>query len=166
MSLVTQAIVGDVVSEFNGSYTSSGTGPFTLFNVGGITSGQIYDKITEANMSLQSWVALGSATPTSLFQTEQINRFEVCYASARLAADLIGVVITDGFNYAEGGISVQRTTAEYNTYTRFIQDHLAIAKEYIKAFNPWFYVYNSVNPEGSTNTGSPVNYWNVSKGYL
>ena len=162
MSLVTQAVVTDVVSEFNGT----GSGPYTLFNVGGITSGQIYDKITEANMSLQSWVALGGTTPVNVFQTEQIKRFEVCYASARLAADLIGVVITDGFNYAEGGISIQRTTAEYNTYTRFIQDHLAIAKEYIKAFNPWFYVQNSVNPEGTTNFGTPVQYWNISRGQL
>ena len=162
MSLVTQAVVTDIVSEFN----AAGTVPYTLFNVGGITSGQIYDKITEANMALQSWVGLGGAATTSPFQTEQVKRFEVCYASARLAADLIGVTITDGFNYSEGGISIQRTTAMRDTYIRFISDHLAIAKEYLKAFNPWFYVYNSVNPEGTTNMGTPVEYWNVSKGHL
>ena len=164
MSLVTQAQVSDIQAEFNGSVNSSGI--YTLFNVGGITSGQIYDKITESNMALQSWVSLGGATPVSVFQTEQIKRFEVCYASARLAADIIGVVITDGFNFSEGGITVNRQNAEYLTYTRFITDHMTIAKEYIKAFNPWFYSPNSTMPQGLTNEGTPVSYWSVSRGNL
>jgi hypothetical protein len=163
MSLMPQATVADIVSEFNGqSFLLSGT--FTLFNVGGVTSGQIYDKITEANMTLQSWVSLGSNTNPNPFQKEQIKRFEVAYGSARMAADLLGIVITDGFNYSEGGVSVQRQAAIAGAYKEFIDDHLMIAKEYIKAFHQWFWVYNPTANEGYNNNGTPVGYWSTSWG--
>lgn len=157
-NLGTQATVSDIVSEFNGT----GTGPYTLFNAPSITSGQIYDKITEANATLQGWTGAGQSGVTDALQVEQIKRFEVNYASARLAADIIGVNITDGFNVTMGGLAVQRANVQTQTYIQFINDHLTVAKEYIKMLHPWFYVYNSTNPEGSNEFGNSPVYWTTS----
>ncbi len=145
MPIVTQATVTDVVSEFNGQ----GTGPYSLFNVGGITSGQIYDKVKEANSFLQQAVSLGASTPSDAGLVEAIKRFEVNYASARLGMDLMGVVTTDGFNYNVAGVSVQRATAEIQAIKTFTDNHLMVAKWWLTQLNPWFYVYNSSNFEGT-----------------
>ena len=160
MSLQVQAVVNDVVLEMN----AQGTGPYTVFNVPGITSGQIYDKLTEANAALQGWTNAG-ATPTasiSALAKEQVKRFEVAYACARLGADLIGIEITDGFNYNLGGLAVQRAGAQMQAYTAFIKDHLDIAKEYIKMLHPWFWVMNPDVPQGWTENNTPVTTWSVS----
>ena len=157
MSLVTQALVSDVVSECN----ATGTGPWTFFNVAGVTSGAVYDKITEANMFLQSMVGIGGTTPPNAFAIEQVKRFEVVYGSARLAADLVGVVITDGFNYNLGGLAVQRAGAEMQSYTTFIKNHLDVARTYIHALYQWFWVFNPDFPQGYRENGTPVTYWSV-----
>lgn len=156
MPLNVLATVSDVVSECNGA----GTGPYSLFNIGGVTSGQIYDKLTEANATLQGWVSIGGP-PTSADNatTEMQKRFEVTYASARLASDLLGGTITDGFNFTIEGTNIQRFGAQFQTYTKFIKDHLDIANFYIKMLHQWFIVYNSSFPEGSNEMGAPVGYW-------
>jgi hypothetical protein len=157
-TLQTQAKVSDVVSECNGT----GTGPYTIFNNAGITSGQIFDKVTQANAALQQAVGLGSTTPSDPALVEGIKRFEVAMGSAYLAADLIGVVITDGFNVTTGGIAIQRQGAQQQAYTKFIADHLALAKMWITWLHPWFFVQNPTYYQGSDEYGNPVGYWNVS----
>ena len=157
MSLITQATVGDISAEMNG--TSGANSTYTIWNQAGVTSGQIYDKITEANMYLQSLVSLGGASGATAFQREQIKRFEVVYGAARLAADLIGVNITDGFNYNIGGLAVQRAGAQMASYTKFIDEHLAVAKAYLSAFHQWFFVFTPDFPQGYKETGTPVQYW-------
>ncbi len=155
---MTQAQVTDIVSECNGA----GSGPYTIFNVSNVSSGQIYDRITEANAFLQQSVGLGGATPVNAWQTECIKRFEVAYASAHLASNLIGVIITDGFNVTTGGIAIQRQTAQQQAYVRFITDHLNNAMEWRKMLNPWFYPGSPTYPQGSDEYGNPVGYWNTS----
>ena len=158
MSLVTVATVSDVVTEFNGV----GSGPYTLFNVAGVTSGQIFDKISEANMYLQSMVGKGGVSYSgNAYLQEQVKRFEVAYGSARLAADLIGINITDGFNYNVGGLAVQRQGAQWQAFKEFIDSHMAIAKGYLTAFHQWFWVFSPDNPTGYRENGSPENYWAV-----
>jgi hypothetical protein len=163
MSLVPQAKVSDVVSEFSFvSGMAAGTGPFTLMNVANVSSGQIYDRITEANAFLQQAVGLGGSTPPNAWQVECVKRFEVAYASAHLASNLIGVVITDGFNVTTGGIAIQRQTAQQQGYVQFIKDHLNNAMEWRKMLHPWFFVNVPTNPQGSDEYGNPVGYWSVS----
>lgn len=158
MSLVTQAVVNDLVSECAGT----GTGPYTIFNVAGVTSGQIYDKITESNMYLQSMVSLGGASVSgNAYAVEQIKRFEVNYGAARLAADLFGVTITDGFNYNLGGLAVQRAGAQAQAYTAFIKNHLDVAKQYLVAFHQWFWVFSPDWPQGFRENGTLNGYWSV-----
>ena len=154
-----RAVVSDVTAEC----FATGTGPYTFFNVAGVTSGQISDKITEANAMLQAQVGLGSTAPSDAAVSEGVKRFEVNYASARLAADLIGVIITDGFNLTTGGISVQRFGAEFQTYEKFIKDHLEIAKWWIQALHPRFFIGNPDNQQGTTERGTPVTTWSVSQ---
>ena len=154
-----RAVVLDVINEFG----ASGATPVTLFNVSNVSSGMIYDKITEANAMLQAQVGLGSTAPSDAAVSEGVKRFEVNYASARLAADLIGVIITDGFNLTTGGISVQRFGAEFQTYEKFIKDHLEIAKWWIQALHPRFFIGNPDNPQGTTERGTPVTTWSVTQ---
>ena len=156
--LYPQATVGDVMSEFN----ISGSAPVTLFNVSNITSGQIYDKITEANATLQGWVGLGNVSGADAAINEAQKRFETNYAAARLAADMFGIVITEGFNYSVPGLSMSRTNAQNLAYSAFIDNHLKVAKMYITMLHQWFFVYNSDSPGGVNEYGSPVNYWSVS----
>ena len=165
MSLSTKANITDVISEFNGiNYPLSGVA--TLFNVGGVTSGQIYDKITEAAATLQMWIGTGPyGAGQSAQNNEMVKRFEVVYAAARLANDLLGAgTITDGFNFAMEGTSVSRLGANVQPYTAFIKDHLAIAKYYVQALHQWFFVYNPSFPQGFNEYGQPVTYWNVGRG--
>lgn len=158
MSLVPQAKVSDVVSEMNGT----GTGPYTIFNVSNVSSGQVYDRITEANAYLQNAVGLGGATPTNAVQTEAIKRFEVAFAAAHLASNLVGVIITDGFNVTTGGIAIQRQTAQQQAYVNFIKDHIVIFKDWEKKLHPWFFPGSPTYPQGSDEYGNPVGYWSVS----
>ena len=158
-NLGTIATVSDVVSEFLGS----GSGPYTLLNAAGITSGQIYDKITEANATLQGWTSVGVSGVTDALQKEQIKRFETVYATARLAADLIGINVTDGFNVSLAGLAIQRYNAQHQTYLEFIKQHLSIAQYYIKMLHPWFFVFNSDFPQGYSEMGTPVTYWSTSE---
>jgi hypothetical protein len=152
--------VNDIVLELNGT----GVGPYSLFNVNGITSGQIYDKITEANGALQGWVGSSIVTQatTDALAKEQVKRFEVNYASARLAADLIGVMITDGFNVALAGTSIQRVTAQTQGYLNFIKEHMDTSKWYIKMLHQWYFVFNPDYPTGFTEWGNPTQYWKTS----
>lgn len=158
MSLVTQATVADVVSEFKGT----GTGPYTLFNVSNVTSGQIYDKITQANAMLQNFTGQGGAASPNALVTEGIKRFEVAMGSAYLASDLAGIIITDGFNVTTGGIAIQRQSAQQQAYTSFIKDHLALAQWWIRALHPWFFPGSPDSPQGTDEYGNPVGYWRVS----
>jgi hypothetical protein len=149
------ASVSDVALEFN----ATGGGPYTIFSVAGVTSGQIYDKITEANATLQGWVSIGTTpTPSDPAMAEAQKRFEVAYASARLAADLMGGVITDGFNYTLEGTSINRFGAQFQTYNAFIKNHLDVAKYYITMLHQWFIVYGPSFPQGINEYGNPVGY--------
>ena len=151
-----QAVVNDVVLEFRGD----GSGPWTLFNVAGVTSGQIYDKITEANATLQGWVSLGSTpTPSDAALVEAQKRFEVNYAAARLAQDLMGITTTDGFNYTIEGTSINRFGAQFQVYEAFIKNHLEVAKYYIQMLHQWFIIYNPEIAQGVNEQGNPVGYW-------
>ena len=161
MSLGVQSTVFDLANEF---LATSGA-VFTLFNNANVSSGVLYDKLTEANATLQGWTGVGvsGAGVGNALAAEQIKRFEVNYAAARLAANLAGLTITDGFNVNLGGLSVQRVTAQQATYKAFIDNHFMVAKEYIKMLHPWFLVYNSVTPQGYDENGAPVTYWNTSQ---
>jgi hypothetical protein len=161
MPLAPQSSVPDVVTEMHGSApTASFT--YTIFNVPNVTSGEIYNKITEANAALQQWTGVGGVTPTDTQAIEAIKRYETNFAAAKLGADIIGVVITDGFNVAAGGISIQRTTAEFNTYQKFIKDHLDLAQWWLKSLHPWFYAGIPSFPEGLDEYGNPIWYWHTS----
>jgi len=163
MVLDPQAQVSDVVTELHGSApTASST--YTIFNVPNVTSGEIYGKITEANAALQQWTGQGSTTPTDAQAIECIKRYETNFAAAKVAADIIGVIATDGFNVTTGGISIQRTTAEIQTYTKFIKDHMDLAAWWIKQLHPWFYLGTPSFPEGFDEYGNPIGYWSVSQG--
>jgi hypothetical protein len=161
LPLAPQAVVNDVVSETNGQPLGS-AGPWTIFNTAGVTSGQIYDKITQANAMLQQATGLGAVTPSDAQQKEAVKRYEVAHASAYLASDLIGVIITDGFNVTTGGIAIQRQGAQFQTYVQFIKDHLGLAQMWVKMLHPWFFVSSPSNPQGSDEYGNPVGYWSVS----
>lgn len=158
MSLQPQAVVNDIVLECG----AQGAGPYTFFNFPGVTSGQVYDKITEANAALQGWTGTGATVSPNALVKEQTKRFEVAYGSARLAADLIGITITDGFNYNLGGLAVQRAGAQMQAYTKFIDDHLKTAKWYIEMLHQWFWVMNPDVPQGWTERNTPVTSWSVS----
>jgi hypothetical protein len=136
-----------------------------LFNVAGVTSGAINDKITEANAALQGWVGSSIVTQatTDNLAKEQVKRFEVNYGSARLAADLIGVVITDGFNVTLAGTAVQRANVQVQGYMNFIKEHMDTAKWYIKMLHQWYFVFNPDFPTGFDEMGTPVTYWSVSQ---
>lgn len=131
----------------------------TIFNVPNITSGQVYDKLTQANAYLQQWTSVGGVTPSDVQQVEAIKRFEVNFASAYLAADLAGVLITDGFNITTGGIAVARETAMFNQYSKFIEDHLTLMKMWLAALHPWTSVQVPNYAQGYNEYGNPVSYW-------
>lgn len=156
MSLSPQAVVADIVTEMNGT----GAGPYTIFDVGGVTSGLISNMINEANMVLQSWVGIGSVSGTALLN-EQIKRFETNYASAKVASALIGIITVDGFNYSVGGLAVQRSAPKTQVYESFIKTKLEIAKEYILMLHDRFLVYNPTNAQGYNEHGNPVGYWST-----
>ena len=160
MSLYPQASVLDVVLEMNGTPTT-GSGPYTVFDVGGVTSALVSGKIFEANMVLQSWVGIGSVSGTALLN-EQIKRFETNYAAAMVASSIIGGITVDGFNYSVGGLDVQRMGAKFQTYELFIRKKLEISKEYIQMLHDRFYVFNPSNAQGSNEYGNPITYWGVS----
>ena len=159
MSLSPQATVFDVLNEFGTAV--AGIGPWSVFNNGGVTSGMVADKINSANSVLQGWTGVGGTNGSVLSNTQQ-KWFEVNYAAAALAANLAGLTITDGFNVTLGGLAVQRVTAQQATYTKFIQDHMTIAKEVVKMLHPWFFPYQSTYAQGYDEYGNPVTYWNVS----
>ena len=152
-----QSTVADVVAECNGT----GTGPYTIWDVGGVTSGQVYDKIKEADAVLRGWVGDGPSDSTVAKVMEQAKRFEVNYASAKLLSSIIGIISTDGFNYSLGGLDVQRFGAKFQTYEAKIKLHLDLAKWYIVMLHEWFMVYSPENALGYTENGTPVTYWNV-----
>lgn len=159
-AIETQALVGDLVSECNGT----GTGPFTLFNTAGVTSGQVYDKIAEANANLQGWIGAGQVN--SAFAGNPVSKifvksYEVNYGSARLAASLAGIIITDDFNVTIGGLAIQREQAAFNEYQAFVKNHLMIAQEIIKMLHQWFFPYNPTMPQGVNEFGAPVTYWST-----
>ncbi len=160
MPLAPQAVVQDVITEVRGL----GTGPWTVFNVPNVTSGEVFAKINEANAGLQQWTGAGGTTPTDAQAVEAIKRYETNFASAKLVADIIGVIATDGFNVTNNGISIQRTTAEIQTYTKFIKDHLDLAQWWLKSLHPWFYAGTPNFPEGFNEYGFPVDYWSISRG--
>lgn len=162
MSLIlTQAVVADVLLEFN----TSGAGPiYTIWNTQ-VTSGQVYDKITEANAMLQNWVGAGTvnaAVAGNAVAKENVKRYEVNYGSARLAAELAGVIVTDDFNVTIGGLALQREQAAFNEYQAFIKNHLDIAQYYIKALHQWFFPYNPTMAQGVNEYGAPIGYWSTS----
>lgn len=157
MSLQPQASVLDVVSEMNGTPTT-GNGPYTIFDNGGVTGAQISGAIYEANMVLQTWIGIGSQSGSALLN-EQIKRFETNYASAKVAANIIGIIAIDGFNYSVGGLDVQRMGAKFQTYELFIRKKLEIAKEYVIMLHDRFFVYNTLLPQGSNEFGGAVSYW-------
>lgn len=152
------AVVSEIVTECNGT----GTGPYTIFDQGGITSGQISEKITEANAILQGWIG-AAASGTSTLLNEQIKRFEVNYAAARLGASIIGIVTTEGFNVGLGGLDIQRMGAKFQTYVEFIRNHLETAKWYLIVLREWFFVYNPDEPLGYNERGNPITYWSTSQ---
>lgn len=158
MPIQLQASVQDVVDECDGT----GTGPFTIFQVGGVTSGQINDKIREANVYLQAWVGLGGVSGDAV-TNEQIRRFETTYGSAKLVASIAGIITVDGFNYSVGGLDVQRMGAQFQTMELFVRQKIEIAKWYINGLHDWFLAYNSSEYQGLNEYGSPVNYWSVSQ---
>lgn len=151
------AIPSEVVTECNGT----GTGPYSVFDVAGVTSGAINDKIREANVTLQGFIG-DAASGTNTLLNEQVKRFEVNYAAAKLAASLVGVVITDGFNVGLGGLEIQRMGAKFQTYVEFIKEHLNTSKWYLIFLQEHFYVYNSEFPTGYNERGTPINYWSTS----
>ena len=160
MSLGTVATVFDVANEF---LAQSGA-VFTLFNNSNVASGVIYSKIQEANASLQGWTGVGgpSSNP-SVLGNQWVKQYEVQYAAGVLAANLAGLTITDGFNVTAQGLAISRQGAQQKTYEDFIRNHLMIAKEYMKMLHPWFFVYNSAQPQGFDEYGNPVSYWDVSQ---
>ena len=156
-NLSPQAVVGDVVNEFR----ADGTGPWTFFSVAGVTSGQVNDKILEANATLQGWVSIGSVSGSDAAINTAQKAFEVNYASAKLAADLMGAVVTDGFNYTIEGTSINRFGAQFQTYNAFIKNHMEASKWYISMLHQWFIVFNPTNYQGSNEYGNPVTYARV-----
>jgi len=150
--------VAQVTSELN----ATGTGPYTIYDVAGITSGQVYDKITEADAYLRRWVGDGPSDSALTVVQEQVRRFETNYASARILMQIAGIITTDGFNYSLAGIDVARVGSKLETYKMEIEKRMALAKWYIVALHDWFIVFNPTFAQGYSETGLPIQYWNVS----
>ena len=101
-------------------------------------------------------------SPSDAAKKEAIKRFEVNYGAAKLAQTILGIVTTDGFNYSVAGLDVQRFGAQFQTYTKFIDDHLEVARSYIKMLHQWFIVFNPDLAEGVNERGTPIHYWSTS----
>lgn len=151
--------VSDIVTELNGT----GSGPYTIYDVAGVTSGVISEKITEADAFLRGMVGSGpSDSPASSIVREQAKRFEINYASAKLLASLIGIIVTDGFNFSLGGLDIQRVGAKFQVYEQQIRVRLDLSKQYIQMLHEWFITYKPDNDLGYTERGTPVQYWTTS----
>ena len=157
MPLLPQATVSDVVTECNGT----GAGPYTIFDNGGVTAGLISGAIFEANALLQAWTSLG-ATSGDAVTNEQIRRFETNYASAKVAANIIGIISIDGFNYSVGGLDVQRMGAKFQTYELFIRKKLDLAEYWIKALRDRSQDVIPTYAQGTNEYGNPIGYWSTS----
>ena len=159
MPLQPQASVLEIVSEMNGTPTT-GTGPYTIFDNGGVTGALISGAIYEANAMLQAWTGLGGVSGDAV-TNEQIRRFETNYASAKVAANIIGIISIDGFNYSVGGLDVQRMGAKFQTYELFIRKKLDLAEYWIKALRDRSQDVIPTYAQGTNEYGNPIGYWST-----
>lgn len=160
MPLQPQASVLEVVIEMNGTPTT-GTGPYTIFDNGGVTGALISGAIYEANALLQAWTGLGGTSGDAV-TNEQIRRFETNYASAKVCANVVGIITIDGFNYSVGGLDVQRMGAKFQTYELFIRKKLELAEYWINALRDRSKDVIPDQVQGVNEYGAPITYWSVS----
>jgi len=156
--------VQDVVNELNGRGSGlSGVG-FTIWDTAAVTSGQVSDKITEADAYLRNMVGSGPSDATGTFEQSLAKGFEINYAASRLLASIAGIQVTDGFNVNLGGTQVQMTQAKFQQYKEGIEKRFEVSKNYIIALHQWFFIYNPEQAQGLDEFGTPVSYWNTSQG--
>lgn len=132
-----------------------------MWDVAGVTSGQISAAINEANAFLQGFI--GGTVSGDAVLNEQVLRFEVNYASAKVLLQIFGGTTTDGFNYSVGGLAVQRLGAKLPVYEQEINTRMALAKHYITILHEWFIAFNPTYATGYTERGVPVTYWSTSQ---
>lgn len=157
-----RAVVGDLVIELN--MVSGANSTFTIYDNAGITSGMINSYLNEAHYFLDAHVGGGAEDASDTDTQNIVKAFEINYASARLLSSLIGIVITDGFNYSVGGLDIQRMGAKFQTYDVMIRVRLDVAKSIYRQLYDWFYVYNPTVAQGLNERGTPVTYWSVNQG--
>ena len=156
--------IGDITSELNSREPVVSGATFTIWDTAGITSGQISDKITEADAYLRNMVGSGPSDATGTFEQSLAKGFEINYAAARLLASIAGIMVTDGFNVNMGGTQIQQQAAKFQQYKEGIEKRLDISKNYIIALHQWFFIYNPEQAQGLDEFGTPVSYWNTSQG--
>ena len=149
----------ELVAELNGT----GTAPFTIWDVGGVTSGQVAAALNDADGYLRRMVGSGPSDSSSAPVQALVKTFEKTYGGARLLLNIFGIVTTDGFNYSLGGLDVQRVGAKLEAYKQELDLRMKQAGELIVALHEWFLVFDPGNPLGVNEYGTPISYWSTSQ---
>lgn len=149
----------ELVAELNGT----GTGPYTIWDVAGVTSGQVATALNDADGYLRRMVGSGPSDSSSAPVQALVKDFERVYGGARLLFNIFGIVTTDGFNYSLGGLDVQRVGAKLEAYKQELDLRMKHAGELIAALHEWFLVFEPSQPRGVDEYGNPVSYWSTSQ---
>ena len=157
MSWTSGASVQDVLTELNVSGT---TGPFTVFGVGGVLSGTIFEHVRGATAMWTQLLGDGLRTSTDTWVLEALARFETHHASATLGG---GQLVTDGFNYSLGGMDVQRVGALQEGYRKKMEQAMEVSKRYLEYLRERAFVFNPTTAWGKNEQGQPVTYWNTTQ---
>ena len=150
----------ELVAELNGT----GAAPYTIWDVAGVTSGQVALALNDADGYLRRMVGAGPSDSSSAPVQALVKSFERTYWGARLLLNIFGVVTTDGFNYSLGGLDVQRVGAKLEAYKQEIDLRMKHGRELIASLHEWFLVFDPVNPLGVNEYGTPISYWSTSQG--
>ena len=153
------ASIADIIAELQGT----GGDPYQIYDWPTVSGSRITDFIEEAEDFARGQVGdqlyeVGISPLTA----RRVKHFEVHYASGHLIASLLGIVITDGYNYSLGNTQVQRYSPKFQTYMELLRFHLNEAHDWLLTLHDLFF---AVNETGLNEYGSRLLYWNTFQGW-